>query len=104
MPKISKDKINKISEQIISFLYFCFPRSLFTSEISLELARDEEFVKSLLLDLEKKGLLIKVLKNFQGKNYSRRVRWRISNDVYRVYKEKQKTLTKEVQSKTSENE
>ena len=45
MPKISDVKIEKISEQILSYLYGVFPRLVFTVDVARELARDEEFVK-----------------------------------------------------------
>ena len=89
MPKISSQKIEKISEQILSFLFKTFPKQIFTSEIAQELARDEELKKKLLLQLEKKKLIIKINKNPQGINYSRRLRWRISNKTYEIYKKHQ---------------
>jgi predicted transcriptional regulator with HTH domain len=89
MPRISEQKIEKISEQIIYHLYSIFPKQVFTSDIARELARDEEFIKRLLINLEKKGLVIKISKNSQGFQYSRRQRWRISNKAHRIYKENQ---------------
>ena len=86
MPKISKEKIEKISEQILSYLFSIFPKQVFTSDIARELARDEEFIKNLLLDLQKKELVIKIDKNSLGYKYSRRLRWRISNKAYEIYK------------------
>ena len=89
MPKISSQKIEKISEQILSHLFKTFPKQIFTSEIAKELARDEEFTKKLLIELEKKKLIIKINKNSQGFEYSRRLRWRISNKTYEIYKKHQ---------------
>jgi len=89
MPKISKQKIEKIYEQILFYLYSIFPKQLFTSDIAKELARDEEFIKDLLKDLEKKELVVKIDKNSQGFQYSRRLRWRISNKAYNTYKKYQ---------------
>ena len=89
MPKISEQKIEKISEQIIYYLYSIFPKQIFTSDIAKELARDEEFIKRLLINLEKKDLIIKINKNSQGFQYSRRLRWRISNKAYEIYKNNQ---------------
>ncbi len=89
MPKISKKKIEKISEQILFYLYSIFPKQIFTSDIAEELARDEEFIKDLLKKLEKNGLIIKIDKNSKGIKYSRRLRWRISNKAYNIYKEQQ---------------
>ena len=89
MPKISEQKIEKISEQILSYLYSIFPKQIFTSDVAKELARDEEFIKVLLKELEKKELVIKINKNSLGYEYSRRLRWRISNKAYDIYKKLQ---------------
>ena len=89
MPKISEQKIEKISEQILYYLYSIFPKQVFTSDIARETARDEEFTKYLLKELEKKELVIKINKNPQGFQYSRRLRWRISNKAYEIYKKHQ---------------
>jgi predicted transcriptional regulator with HTH domain len=89
MPSISKEKRERIQEQIISFLYSSFPKQIFTSDISQELARDEEFIKKLLLDLEKKQLVTRISKNSNGDEYLRRIRWRISNQAYEIYKKSQ---------------
>ena len=89
MPKLSEKKKEKISEHILSLLYDSFPKTLFTSNIANELARDEEFVKDLLKNLENKGFLVEVVKNSKGIAYSKRIRWRLSNKVYEIYKEHQ---------------
>ena len=85
MPHISNEKINKIIEQVIQFLYTKFPNPLFTSEIAKEVARDEEFMKDLLLLLEKKGLVVKITKNPEGYEYKIRLRWRLSNKAQETY-------------------
>ncbi len=89
MPRISEEKIKKIEEQILYYLYSIFPKQVFTSDIARELARDEEFMKKRLTELDKKGILIKIEKNNQGIKYERRLRWRISSKVYSAYKEMQ---------------
>ena len=86
MPKISQQKIEKISEQILFYLYSIFPKQIFTSDIAKEMARDEEFMKNLLKKLEKNKLVVKINKNSKGIKYSRRLRWRISNKAYNIYK------------------
>jgi len=90
MPKISEQKIEKISEQILSHLYSIFPKQVFTSYIAKELARDEEFTKKLLEELEKKELVVKIDKNSQGIQYLKRQRWRISNKAHVAYSKYQK--------------
>lgn len=85
MPRISSEKIEKISEQILSYLYSVFPRLVFTVDVAREIARDEEFVKRLLFDLQGKGLVVGVDKNAKGEVYARRLRWRLSNRAHEVY-------------------
>jgi predicted transcriptional regulator with HTH domain len=89
MPTISEQKKEKISEQIISYLFSIFPKQVFTADVARELARDEEFMKTMLLNLEKKKLVIKIDKNSKGYQYSKRLRWRISNKAYEIYKKHQ---------------
>ena len=90
--KLSNKKKEKISEQIIALLYSLAPQAIYTSHIAQEIARDEEFVKVLLIDLMKKGLIVEIKKNQEGEAYSRRIRWRISDRAYIIYKQKQPVI------------
>ena len=85
MPRISSEKIEKISEQILSYLYSVFPKLVFTVDVAREIARDEEFVKGLLLGLEEKGAVVRVDKNSKGEVYKARMRWRLSGRAHAVY-------------------
>jgi len=85
--KISQQKKDKILEQILFYLYSQSPKALFTSHIAMEMARDEEYVKKLLLELKRKKLIVEINKNPQGKIYLKRSRWKISDDTYNLYKE-----------------
>jgi hypothetical protein len=87
--KISTQKKEKIYEQILALLYTNSPKSLFTMNIAKEIARDEEFIKSLLLDLKKKGLIIEIKKSSEGIPYLRRSRWTLSDLTYQAYKKHQ---------------
>jgi hypothetical protein len=89
--KISLQKKEKIYEQILLLLYSVSPRPLFTLNIAEEIARDEEFVKSLLLYLKKKGLVLEIKKNPQGTTYLKRSRWTLSEKAYQIYKIHQQT-------------
>ncbi len=84
--KISEEKRKKISEQILAFLYSNMPKSLFTSHIARDVARDEEFTKKLLLDLKKQSLVNEIKKNSSGKEYLKRSRWKLSDKAYEIYK------------------
>lgn len=86
---ISKEKKEKISEQILAHLYITNPKPIFTFHIAKEIARDEEFVKSLLKELKKKDFVIEIKKNPEGKDYLKRSRWKLSEKTYLFYKQKQ---------------
>jgi len=88
--RISQTKKDKITEQILSFLYHSFPNQPFTAEIAREIARDEEFIKTMLFELKEKGLVNSIRRNSKGETFSRRIKWRLSNKVYDVYSEKSK--------------
>ena len=87
--KISKQKRDKISEQILAHLYSIAPKPAFTAHIAKETARDEEFVKKLLQNLKEKGLVIEIKKNPKGKPYLRRSRWQLTEQAYLSYKNSQ---------------
>lgn len=84
--KISDLKKEKISEQILAFLYSSYPKPVFTSNVAMEIARDEEFVKALLLKLKRKKLVAEIRKNQKGVDYTRRSRWKLGDESYRAYK------------------
>ena len=90
--KLSKDKIDRIKEAILSVLYNNSPKPLFTSDIASKIIRDEEFTKKVLKELENQKLIVSIDKNSQGILYSRRLRWRLSTKAYEAYDmiEKQK--------------
>ncbi|MDP2926103.1 MAG: hypothetical protein Q8N99_07035 [Nanoarchaeota archaeon] len=83
--RLSNNKKEKISEQILSYLYHSFPKEPFTAEIAREIVRDEEFVKRILFDLKEKNLVVAVRKNKIGIPFSRRVRWTLTSRVYDIY-------------------
>jgi len=87
--KLSKEKRDKISEQILSLLFHSFPKQLFTAEIAKEIARDEEFVKTLLFELKDKNLLVLIKKNEKGLLFIRRLRWQLTPEAYKIYQSKQ---------------
>lgn len=87
--KISKEKQLKISEQILAQLYLSHLKPMFTSHIAREIARDEEFVKKLLLEIKSKSLVVEIKKNPKGKDYLKRSRWKLSNQAYEIYKNRQ---------------
>ncbi len=91
MPRLSQSKRDKIAEQLLHYLFTVAPEAQFTNAIAREIARDEEFTHALLLELQQKKLVIEVAKNKDGKDYKKRRRWRLSNEVYEIYKKHQRT-------------
>lgn len=91
--KISIQKREKIAEQILGFLYSKNPQPIFTSHIAEEIARDEEFVKGLLLGLKSKKLITEIKKNPKGIDYIRRSRWKLTDTAYEIYNNHQKNYT-----------
>jgi hypothetical protein len=89
MSKISRQKQEKIMANIISILYEHSPEALFTSHIAKIEGRDEEFTKTLLLELKIKGLVYEVNKNPKGIQYTKRQRWRLSNKTFEAYNNSQ---------------
>ena len=92
MVKISADNKEKIKEHILSLLYHNSPNALFGAEIAREIIRDEEFSKNLLLELEKQKLVTSVNINNKGISYVRRLKWRLTNNAFRAYKEADSAL------------
>lgn len=88
MPKISQEKKDKISEQILHYLFTVSPEAKFTSDVAKEIARDEEFTKSLLSELKSKSFILEVNKNASGVDYLKRQRWILSNKVFEIYRTK----------------
>lgn len=86
MPRISETKERKIKETILHLLFEQSPKALFTYHIAQELARDEEYIKKLMFELESKNMVVGIKKNAQGKDYNRRIRWRLASPVYDAYK------------------
>ena len=85
--KISKEKKEKIFEQILGVLYSNNFKPLFTSEVAREIARDEEFMKGLLTELKNKNLVTEIKRNPKGIIYKRRSRWVLSDGIYQKYKQ-----------------
>jgi len=86
--RLSKDKKEKIAEQILSLLFHSFPKQLFTAEIAKEIARDEEFIKNIMFDLKDKNLVLAIKKNETGKDFIRRIRWQLTSPAYQAYSQK----------------
>ena len=90
MPRLSQSKKDKITEQILHYLYSVSPELKFTFEIAKEIVRDEEFTRSLLEEIKSNKLITEVVKNPQGINYLRRRRWRLTDEAYSAYAKLQK--------------
>lgn len=91
MSRISEEKKQKIKEDILSLLFDNSPKAMFTNEIAIALARDEEFTLKLLKELNSQNLVIKVIKNEHGRPYLARKRWNLTSKTYGAYKDLLKT-------------
>lgn len=87
--RLSQEKKNRITEQILLYLYQTFPKYPFTASIAKEIARDEEFIKKLLFELKEKNLVMPIKINSNGQPFLKRLRWRLTNKVYDIYHNKQ---------------
>jgi len=94
--KLSKEKRDKIAEQILGLLFQNFPKQMFTAEIAKEIARDEEFVKTLLIELKDKNLLTLIRKNEKGLLFVRRLRWQLSPEAHKIYREKTQSFNSKI--------
>jgi hypothetical protein len=84
MSKLSKDKKEKLKEEVIRIIYENYPHFLYTYQIAESLIRDDEFVLSLLKEL-KENNLITCLEETSGENIKRK--WGLVKEVYEKYKE-----------------
>lgn len=87
MVKLSEKTIQLLKDDIMSILYENPLKAMFTNEIAVELRRNNEFTKKLLLELKKKGLVEEVNKNKRGQEYLRNKKWRIPSRVLKVFDE-----------------
>lgn len=87
MSKISQKKVEKIKEDILSVLFEAGMRGLFTKQISDEIARNDEFVLKLLLDMEKQKLVKPIQRTKKGTDFIRRKQWTLTNKAYEAYKQ-----------------
>lgn len=81
MVKLSSKTIQLLRDDILSILYDRPLEAMYTNQIAMELRRDKEFVKKLLLDMKKDGYVDEISKNKKGHSYQTRKRWRIPKTV-----------------------
>ncbi len=85
MTRLSDTTKKFLQDDIVSILYEKYPHSLFTNEIAIELRRDKEFIKTLLIKLKKKGLIEQTKKNKKGIEYKKRMRWKLPASIVRAF-------------------
>lgn len=90
MVKLSQKTTKLLKDDIISILYESPLTARFTNEIALELRRDNEFTKKLLLDLKKDGFVEESKKNSKGYQYLARTKWRIPPKILKAYESNRK--------------
>jgi len=72
----------------MSILYDNPLKPRFTNEIALELRRDNEFSKRLLLEMERDGYVERLKKDNNGKQFIRRIKWKIPDKIVKIYDNK----------------
>ena len=85
MSKISAQKAARIKEEMLAFLFENNPKALFTKDIATGIIRDEEFTKSLLLEMKKDNLVMEVALSEKGVVYRAGRRWRLSEPAFKAY-------------------
>ena len=84
MSKISKEKKDRLKEEILHSLYENYPKMMWTFEIGDILIRDDEFILKLLMELKKKRLVMNYEES-KGKKVKRK--WGMKKEVYEQYKQ-----------------
>ncbi len=84
MSKISLEKEARIKEEILRILYDSYPKFYYTSSISYEVLRNNEFVLRLMNEMMKGGLVSFICER-GGRGM--RKKWCLKNDVFEKYKE-----------------
>ena len=85
MVKLSKKTVELLKDDIISILYERSLVPMSAYEICVELRRNNEFTKKLLLELEEDGLVREVGKNSDGRVYLRNKKWMIPAKVLKAF-------------------
>ena len=86
MSQISKKKVDKIKEDVLSVLFEAGLRGMFTKQISDEIARNDEFILKLLLDMEKQNVVKQIRNTKKGAQFIRRKQWTMTDKAYETYK------------------
>lgn len=82
MSKLSQKTREALMNEINSILYYeTNIRGMFTKEIADKLLRDKEFVRDILLDMEKRGWVKRVGKSKRNYNYVKRRRWILTDEI-----------------------
>ncbi len=84
MSNISREKKDKLKEEILRIIYENYPGFLYTYQVAESLIRDDEFVLSLLKELKNNELLT-CIEETTGNNIKRK--WGLKKEVYEKYKE-----------------
>jgi len=85
MVKLSGKTVGLLKEDIMSILYEKPLVAMSTYEISVELRRNNEFTKKLLLILKDDGLVEDVGKSNSGREFLRNKKWRIPGKVLKAF-------------------
>ncbi len=88
MVRLSGKTISDLKDDIMSILYDDPLKPKFTNEIALDIRRDNEFTKILLLEMEQLGYVERLKKDNQGKLFIRRIKWKLPDKIIKIYDNK----------------
>lgn len=93
MSKLSEKKKEALMNEINSILYYeANINGMFTKQIADKLIRDKEFIKGLLLEMEKRGWVKKVKRNKRDYNYMIRRKWVLTDNIRMLFNKDNKVL------------
>ena len=81
MVRLSDWTKDRLKEDILAVLYEYYPKAIATSRIAYEIRRDKEFVKRLLLDMQKAGF-VDVFRKGKSGEFRRCYKWKLPKDVF----------------------
>lgn len=88
MSKISQKTRESLMNEINSILYYEAPiKGMFTKQIADKLIRDKEFIRDLLLEMERRGWIKKLGINKRNYEYIKRRKWILSDNIKKLFDE-----------------
>jgi hypothetical protein len=84
MSRISKEKQDRIKEDILREMFENYPEFEYTESVAEKIIRDNEFTLKLLKEMKRKNL-INEIRESSGRKIKRK--WQMKKEVYYAYKD-----------------